>query len=156
MTFLFNRNNGFTLFELIFIIAIIAILFTIIWLSVSSYKDKAKNTRIFTALRRTKDFAEFIKNDTKSYEMLCNSPDINIDHPGYKNQLTEINNEIKNNGGEARCLSDENNYCVYSKINNLSTESDKYCCVDETGKFVTTDINPGTDECHSGGNFICP
>ncbi len=147
-------KKAFTLIELLIVIAIIGILSSITLISLKDIKIKARDTRIMVALNQSKPFAEMIHNDNDTYNTLCTSPDINTTNGPYKDKLIIINDEITNNGGEAKCYADGDNYCVYSKLNILGIDPMQYFCVDNTGNAITTTTDPGVSHCKSG-SYIC-
>ena len=62
-----TKLKGFTLIELIVVIAIIGILATIIYPSFSGYLAKGRNSRAFSNARAIKQKIDLIYNDTTSY-----------------------------------------------------------------------------------------
>ncbi len=145
-------NRAFSLIELLLVVAIIGILSSITLVSLNQSKIKARDARIILGIRQLVPFAEFIYNKKNSYADLCDDGEIRIDYL-YQDELTSINMEISNNGGYVFCYADTNKYCIYSRLNISGVG---FFCIDNTGKAIITDIDPGTKECNFTGNMTCP
>lgn len=133
------RSKGFTLIELLVVIAIIGILAAIVLVSLRQAPQKAKDTRVISAVEQVRGIAALIYTDDTSYASLCSSGALNTSHATYGTQLTTINSDISNNGSSAVCYADENNYCVEAT---LVSDTSKAFCVDATG--FAGQVTPGT------------
>lgn len=141
-----QKTKSFTLIELLVVVAIIGLLATIVVTSVFSARDKARNTRIATALSQIRAQATLVMNDTDSYGSLCDAshtlcgdsmvcPDNN-----FIPQLKMIKDDVRNfSGSDPTCYGDTDAYCVQSQL--VPSGSGSYC-VDSIG-YAGTSSNCG-------------
>jgi prepilin-type N-terminal cleavage/methylation domain-containing protein len=143
-----NKSKGFTIIELIVVIAIIAILASIVLVNVTSYINKAKDSAVRSdiasvALGMGTCFAEkgaysigsaescyFATADT-SYIPLTLTTDIR------KQNSTTTDPVVTVQTGTSAGAT----YCAYAKLPSLSTGK-QYACIDSTG--ITVDISSVT------------
>jgi len=121
-------KKSFTLIELLIVILIIAILASLIFVGISYYKGKAKDTRAEVNMGQIQISAEKIHADKGKYDssQICCS--------------SECNDEIVTNCDEIRKMTgndpeiytdDADNYCAKVKLNNGN-----WYCVDSSGLTV--------------------
>jgi prepilin-type N-terminal cleavage/methylation domain-containing protein len=142
-----RKTGGFTLIELLVVISIIGLLTSIIVTGIMGARDKARNTRIATALSQIRTQATLVRNDTDSYSSLCDASDDtlcddSIACPGnsFTPQLKTIEEDVKIFSGSSypTCYGDTDAYCVQSQL--VPSGSGSYC-VDSTGYAGTTQTN---------------
>ncbi len=111
---------GFTLVELVIVIAIIAILAGIVLVNVSVYINKAKDAKIKS------DIANIEIGMAACYSALNNYPTC------YGDEMSLVDDIMANNGNTALTEHDDIStaYCVSSP---LSSSSTTYVCIDSTG-----------------------
>lgn len=118
-------KKGYTLVELIVIIAIIGILFGIIFVVAGPVRKQAKDTRIKSSLLQIQNRAERIYLDGGKYDNVCDSC------PGCDTEICSLGQDIANQGGSLNItFKSPYQYCAYSE---LVDPSSGYFCVDSFG-----------------------
>jgi prepilin-type N-terminal cleavage/methylation domain-containing protein len=112
-----KKREGFTLIELLVVIAIIGILASIVLVSLSGARNRAKDARIMADMGQIRSTAEIFYGNNGSYTGLCSATDT----------LTLLR-DIDSQGGTATtCYATATAYCDEVKLN-----SAQYWCVDST------------------------
>jgi len=130
------KNKGFTLIELIVVIAIIGILSTVVIVNVNRVRREARNATIQANLAVLRTEAEFVFIDATpdSYELLCVADNtLNEAIPA----LARIERAITEQGGAITCVASPTEFCVNVP---LVGGVDGFACVDHLGHsgIVTT------------------
>jgi len=135
----FNKN-GFTLIEMLVVIAVIGLLSSVLLNALGPAKDKAKDSRIIQEINQIRSLAETMYNGT--YASLPELPADTIADPN----LNQLVNDIRGEGGEVNIVksSDNRSYIVYSPLNTkipdaFGVYNVQYYCLDSSGqaKFLT-------------------
>jgi len=126
-----KKNQGFTLIEVLVVIAIIGILAGIIIFSLKETKDKAKDARIIDEMSQIRSVANMHYND--------NSYSFNGFSCGVVN-MSVVCNDITAQGGDLidpiPVSLDGQDYCVEAKLN-----SGAWWCVDAQGRSAKYDTS---------------
>jgi len=142
----FNKKSGFTIIELIVVIAIIAVLASIVLVNVTQYIAKGKNAAI------KGNMATLLTNGADYYDS-NNSTYIGFDTDDNTGCNSAVETAIANAAGELTCVvnADGDAFCACSKLNTASdVEAGSTFCVDSTGKKIQTTVECGT-ECAGDG-----
>jgi len=123
-----EKSEGFTLIEVLVVVAIIALLISINLVAIDHYQNRANDVAIGANLSQVRKVAAIIYTDENSYESICAVDNtLNDSHPTLKMVEDDINRLI---GVDPTCYSERTAYCVQASL--LSADGD-YFCVDSTG-----------------------
>lgn len=149
-------KRGFTLIELLVVIAIIGILASIVLVSLSGARDRAKDARIQAAMSQIRSQGEIIRSDYGNYaRMDCTTvadPCVCTDE-GIQTLCTDIYRQggtdfivyINSTGSDA--------YCAFSKLN-----VGGYWCVDsglKSEKDADGTLATCISTCEAGDSCAC-
>jgi prepilin-type N-terminal cleavage/methylation domain-containing protein len=138
-----KRSNGFTLVELLIVVAILGILISIIVVAIREYSQRAKNTKILSDVSQVKRIAESIyMSQSDGYVNLCQADNLNENDQ----DLKILKEDIEKQGGSITCKSIEESYCL-----SVSLVGGSYLCLDDEGDSGIYQTNP----C-SSANSVCP
>lgn len=154
---MFRNKSGFTLIELLVVIAIIGILASIVLVSLSGTRIRARNTRITADLTQVRNLAELINDDTGGYTVLCDAGVLcitpaNCVGNNFTAELNAVGSDINiQNGTDAAagvpaCFATATAYCA-SAVNATSTTT--YVCVSNQGQV-------GDDLCTAATTVCAP
>jgi prepilin-type N-terminal cleavage/methylation domain-containing protein len=140
-----QKINGFTIIELLVVVAIFVILVTIVIVSLREASDRGRNTKIATNVVQIKKVAEDIAIQQPSgYLELCdNDGDLNVSETNIWNDTLRILKEdiIKYGGTDINCYALQDAYCVSVRLVGSQL---KHLCIDSEGNIMD-DAGPCTD-----------
>jgi len=155
-----KQKRGFTLIELLVVIGIIGIVASIVLVSLSGARNRAKDARIQGDLVQIRSIAELINEDKSSYTTLCGADNTLNNTAGdnsYITQLTTIENDINDQQPGAAVLltcyvgGTPEVYCVEA---DLISSGVGFYCVDSTG--VARINAQATPQCTAAGVVCTP
>ena len=144
-----KKFSGFTLIELMIVIAIIGMLAAIIAVGLGRARDSAKDAKIKSDIAQAATIAELIKdNNNDGYTNLCDSGTNKLDISQADYSLDVVQTDLDNQGATTTCYSNTSSYCLVAQMNNA-----KWFCRDGTGRAA--DNVTGTSPCTGAGD-TCP
>ena len=141
-----RKNRGFTLIELLVVIAIIGILASIVLISLRNMTDRAKDTRIKSAMSQARTIAQLIYDDypSEGYQYFCEAGGTGFAHASlsadYRDQLNTLEADIfdQQPTDEIHCTSSVTDFCASAKL----IVGGNYFCIDDDGNALVTSTNP--------------
>ncbi len=134
-----GKSGGFSLIEILVVMAIISILISSTLIAIGDYQEKANDTTCKVNLSQARKAAMMIYMDENSYELVCVDGTLNEDY----RDLEAIEDDIeKVTGEEPECHSSRKEYCSRTELS-----SGRYFCVDSTG------VAEEMDEDYCGGGY---
>ena len=104
-----SQKKGFTLIELLVVIAIIGILASIVLVSLSGARNRAKDTRIAVDMGQMRTVADVFRDNFGSYTGVCTSDDVD----------EKLKTDITDQGGtNFHCYESATAYCAEVTMNN--------------------------------------
>ncbi len=134
MTLSFCKRNGFTLIEIMIIVAVLAILVTTVVIAQKTTVVRSKNSRILSAVSQVRKVAEtiYMKEGTGYINLCDNPPSIHLN--SRDNDLDDLEDDIVESGGEVFCRSAQNSYCLGIKL-----FDGQFFCIDDESHFGSVD-----------------
>lgn len=135
MTSSFAKRKGFTLIEIMIVVAVLAILVTTVVVAQKATVTRSKNSRILSAISDVRKIAETIyMSEGTGYINLCDTPPSVRLNARYRD-LDNLGQDIEENGGQVFCHSIQNSYCISAKL-----FDGQNFCIDDESHFGSTDI----------------
>jgi prepilin-type N-terminal cleavage/methylation domain-containing protein len=137
-----QKQNGFTLIEMLVVVAVIGILSSVLLTALGPARNKAKDSRIIQEVNQVRSLAETLYDG--DYDALENLPSVNI----VNETLRILSEDITLQGGELAIIKSSApavSYLAYSRLNEIvfeeTVEREKYYCIDSSGRagFTTTE-----------------
>jgi prepilin-type N-terminal cleavage/methylation domain-containing protein len=125
-----KQNSGFTLIEMLVVIAIIGILSASVLVALGPSRDKAKDARIISGIKQAQAIVETLYNPTSATPYA----DINLTDA----RFTAVVDDVENQGGDLTFSGNET-YRLFSQLITHSAADDavQYYCVDSSGVSIT-------------------
>ena len=131
------KQKGFTLVELLIVIAIIGILASITIVSLRQASDRSRNAKIITNIVQIRKIAEqMYAEELSGYINLCE--DSLTFKSSYNPDLGVLQADINVYEGVVSCYANANSYCVSSTLRTAG----QYFCVDDEGSSIEVTGDP--------------
>ena len=117
-----KNNKGFTLIEMLVVIAIIGLLSSVVLVALGPSRAKAKDARIISDINQTRALLEAkFSASTGAYTYVAAD-------------YTTLGTDVTNNGGSLTVQPAVGAGSTYAVSSVLASDATKYYCVDSTGK----------------------
>lgn len=159
----YKKNSGFTLLELLIVVAIIGILTSIVVVATSDARKKGADAGIKRQLQEIRSEIELFYNRGSVYRgsivtfgpdecsnSFDNEPSSHVFHSSYK--VFQLIQKIRNsaNPSDAYCAAGLNSWAVAVKLKTTPTDS---WCVDSSGKSKQVNLLP--ESSINGITYLC-
>ena len=134
-----KKQGGFTLIEMLVVVAIIGILPAAVLVALGPSRNKAKDARIVSGIQQARAIGETL------YDPVSSSPYSKFVIAG-NTALTAIQADVTAQGGTLviDLSASGTAYAVYSK---LASEATNFYCADSAGKVITSTNAPSSGAC---------
>jgi len=145
------NKKGFTLIEMLVVVAVIGLLSSVILTALGPARNKAKDARIISDINQVRSLAETIYVNG-IYQNLPTLPSINEIS---NENIRELADDITMQGGELTIIKSAGSkgYSAFSRINitggDFENPKTQYYCVDSAGHSVFTFEEPSDSICPS-------
>lgn len=145
-----KAHSGFTLIEILIVVAIIGILSTIVIVSLREATDRTKNAKIIANITQVRKVAEELYvQEADGYTSLCNGTGgVNSSNPDLAMVETDLQNYL-GASSSMTCYASNYHYCLSTR---LVDDSTRWFCIDS--KATDLDITQTANPCDSGE--ACP
>ena len=140
----FINKKGFTLIELMVVIAVIGILTGIVLIGLRSSEKKSKDANIKSLMYQIKTIAEEYYLDNFDYEGVCDNSNTLSDVGKFG--IIEQNIKKYNNNQEVFCFLNEEK-TIYAVSSPLVSSEGKYLCVSSLGEMKELNHQITTSTC---------
>ena len=113
----FNKSRGFTIIELLAVIAIIGVLVAIVLVRTGSAKKEGEDAAVKTALREVRNAGEIYYNESETYEGVCDVDNITLSDDGDFKRIKDYITNHNGFEGVIGCKDDAIGYAVISSLN---------------------------------------
>ena len=137
-----NKNAGFTLVEVLTVIMIIAILASVILVSLDSARERTREATIKNQMSQLRSLAESeftFQNGYAGLSALTASDSADKRYHRVEEQITEMNGTL-----DIKFSDNNNHYCAYANLG----KDDLYFCVDSLGDAIEVDRSEEDFNCY--------
>jgi prepilin-type N-terminal cleavage/methylation domain-containing protein len=146
---MFQKNKkGFTLIELMVVIAIIAILATVVLVALQGARDAAEDSKRKSALSQVRSVAEvYYATNDRSYA--------NLD--GNDAEIAQLKAEHEEGDGNLTIHSSDDDYCAYIELtgHDAANNDYDYFCLSNTQPPKTYDTDVSATDLCTATTFVC-
>jgi len=118
LPFTFSRKGeGFTIIELLAVIAIIGVLAAIVLVRTGSARKEGEDAAVKTALREVRNAAELYYNKEETYEGVCDASNTTLSDEDDFGRIKDYITKYNGSNGVIGCKDDEAGYAAISNLN---------------------------------------
>lgn len=152
-----SSTRGFTLMELLVVVAIIGMLSSVILTSVNSARNKGADAAIKANLTNSRAEAEIFYDSNTSYDGVCATTgtarigdSVNAAERAYKGTVTTYADGTASTWNTGQCHDNANAWAAWVPLKASASGSIVAWCVDSTG------VSKQTTTALAGNIFACP
>jgi len=140
----FSKKRGFTIIEILVVVAIVVLLGTFIVVAVTASRNRTRDAIIKTSLEQIEGIAETTYDPSIGYQIIGDMRGSPYDIEDDYHTIREIRQRIRDMGSSFRMFFPEDGvgasgfgqYCAYAP---LASDSSKIFCIDSFGNKVVED-----------------
>jgi len=137
MKFFSAKQKGFTLVEVMIVIAIIGILASILVVSLRQASDRSRDAKVITDIVQIRKIAErMYAEELVGYINLCE--DSSNLKSSYDSDLGTLQRDIETFESTITCYADSDSYCISASLR----AANQYFCIDDEGSSIEITGNP--------------
>lgn len=141
-----DKNRGFTLIEMMVVIAVVGILSAAVLAGLSPARNKAKDSRIISGVQQARSIVETLYDPVSGLYPAGEPADTSYG---------AVKADVAKAGGTLTYTTDSGNSFTISSV--LKSDGTKYYCVDSSGTVqIGTSPGAGTGACPGGGAPAAP
>lgn len=136
-----KKNLGFTLVEILVVLAIIAVIVGVVYIAVDTARKKTRDAIIISSLEQIQALAETIYNPVDGYKKLSNHPNIE----DIRNKIKEMGKDFNLNftDNDPNYRGNYREYCSYVPLH----KKNEHFCVDYRGVRIKIDVANNEHNC---------
>lgn len=143
-----SKVEGFTLIEMLVVIAIIGLLSSVVLVALGPSRDKARDVKIISDVTGAATVAEILYNSTLGTYPTADMLKVDKSFINLTNDANSINSDTSGVNSKAIYYTLDTNSHAFSVSAKLVTDATKFYCKDSSGKTITSATN--------GSSGVCP
>jgi len=145
------RKNGFTIIEVLAVVAIIAVLASIIIVRTGTARRKSYDAAIQSGLGEVRNAAELYYNSNVTYQGVCDETNTTLSDEDDFGRIKNFVSEYNGPEGVIGCKNDSTSYAVISSLN-----TEDCWCVDSEGNAKEITLGGAANCREKLTTTVCP